>query len=133
VHGAVPVAGSAELAELAEDDAAVLVAPCGRDLDELLAAEVVARPAFFLAELLLDAGLRGDAGVVGADLPSWRARRTMMSCSVLLSRCPMCSTPVTLGGGIITAKDSREWSTLPWKQPAATQRSYHCCSTPCGS
>ena len=66
---AVPVAGGAELAELAEDDAAVLVAPFGGDLDELLAAEVVARLAFLLAEFFFDAGLRGDAGVVGAREP----------------------------------------------------------------
>ena len=45
----------------------------------------------------------------------------------------MCRTPVTLGGGIITAKDSREGSTLPLKHPAATQRSYQRASTPWGS
>jgi len=69
VDRAVPVAGGAELAELAEDDAAVLVTPGGGRLDELLAAEVVARLAFLLPEFLLDAGLGGDAGVVGAGEP----------------------------------------------------------------
>ena len=69
VDRAVPVAGGAELAELSEDDAAVLVAPFGGDLDELLAAEVVACLAFLLTEFLFDAGLRGDAGVVGAREP----------------------------------------------------------------
>jgi len=47
----------------------VLVAPFGGDLDELLAAEVVACLAFLLTEFLFDAGLRGDAGVVGAREP----------------------------------------------------------------
>ena len=47
----------------------MLVAPFGGDLDELLATEVVARLAFLLAELLFDAGLRGDAGMVGAREP----------------------------------------------------------------
>ena len=69
VDRAVPVAGGAELTELSEDDAAVLVAPLGGDLDEFLAAEVVARLTFLLTEFLFDAGLRGDAGVVGAREP----------------------------------------------------------------
>ena len=69
MDGTIPVARSAEFAELPENDAAVLVAPFGRNLDEFLAAEVVARFAFFLTEFFLDAGLRGDAGVVGAWKP----------------------------------------------------------------
>ena len=69
VDGAIPIAGGAELAQLAEDDAAVLVAPFGSDLDEFLATEVMARLAFLLAEFFFDAGLRGDAGVVGARKP----------------------------------------------------------------
>ena len=39
-------------------------------------------------------------GTQHAFLPSKRARRTNISCIVSLSTCPMCSTPVTLGGGI---------------------------------
>ena len=66
---AIPVAGSAEFAELAKDNPAVLIAPVGRDLNEFLATEVMARLAFLLAEFLLDAGLRGDAGMVGARKP----------------------------------------------------------------
>ena len=32
--------------------------------------------------------------------PNRRARRTKASCIVLFSMCPMCRTPVTLGGGM---------------------------------
>ena len=69
MDGTIPVAGGAEFAELSENDAAVFVAPFGRHLDEFLAAEVVARFTFFLTEFLFDAGLRGDASVVGAWKP----------------------------------------------------------------
>ena len=39
-------------------------------------------------------------GTQQAFLPSKRARLTSTSCIVLFSMCPMCRTPVTLGGGI---------------------------------
>ena len=39
-------------------------------------------------------------GTQQAFLPCIRALRTSTSCMVLLSMCPICSTPVTLGGGI---------------------------------
>ena len=45
--------------------------------------------------------------VPGCQRVSWpriRCQRTRMSCSVLLKACPMCSEPVTLGGGITTEK-----------------------------
>ena len=57
-------------------------------------------------ELALDDLLRGDAGVIGAGQPERdcspliRSKRTRMSCSVLLSAWPMCSDPVTFGGGM---------------------------------
>ena len=69
MHLAVPVAGCAELAELVQDDATVLVAPLGCDLDELLAAEVMAGLAVVLTQVFFDARLRGDTGVVGAGQP----------------------------------------------------------------
>lgn len=45
--------------------------------------------------------------VPGCHSVSWpfiRCQRVRMSCNVLLKACPMCSDPVTLGGGIITQK-----------------------------
>ena len=64
-----PIAGAAEFFELVDDDAAVLVLPLPDALEELVAAEVVAGFLFLFAELALDDGLRGDAGVVGAREP----------------------------------------------------------------
>ena len=46
-------------------------------------------------------------GTQHAFLPCIRARRTSTSWMVLLSMWPMCSTPVTLGGGITTQYGSR--------------------------
>jgi len=66
--GAVPVATGAQLAQLAEDDPAVLVAPLPHLLDELFPPEVAAVQAL-LAQLFLDPGLGRDAGVVGAGKP----------------------------------------------------------------
>ena len=73
VHGetlAGPIAGSAQHLELLDDDAAVLLLPLPHFLQELLAAEVVAgfHEAEF-AQILLDNGLRGNAGVVRAGQP----------------------------------------------------------------
>ena len=36
-----------------------------------------------------------------------RARRIKMSCKELFNICPMCNTPVTLGGGMTIEYDSR--------------------------
>ena len=72
--------------------------------DEGLAAEVVARLALVL-ELALDHDLRGDAGVVGADHPVGVeaahavVARSSASISVCWNAWPMCSVPVTFGGG----------------------------------
>ncbi len=73
-------------------------------LQERLAAELA--PVLLLRlQLALDDHLRGDARVVRAGLPEHVAsahahQRTRMSWSVLLSAWPMCSEPVTFGGGI---------------------------------
>ena len=72
VHGealARPVAGGAEFLQLPDDDAAVLFLPLPDLLEEGFAAEVVAGLFLLLAELALDDGLGGDAGVVGAGKP----------------------------------------------------------------
>ncbi len=39
-------------------------------------------------------------GCQSTSRPRMRSKRQRMSCSVLLSACPICSEPVTLGGGI---------------------------------
>ncbi len=62
------VAGRAEALELLDDLAAVLLAPFPDASGELLAAELGARRALGL-EQLLDLALGGDAGVVGAEDP----------------------------------------------------------------
>ncbi len=46
-------------------------------------------------------------GIQQAFFPSSRAFRVRMSCIVLLSIWPMCSTPVTLGGGMTMLNGSR--------------------------
>ena len=69
VYFAIPVTRGAELTELIQDDAAVLVAPFGRDLNELLATKVVAGLAMVLTEIFFDARLRGDTGVVSSREP----------------------------------------------------------------
>ena len=72
VHGealAVPVAGGAELLELADDAVAELVLPRPYALEELLTAEVVTGQALLLAEVLLYLDLGCNTGVVGARHP----------------------------------------------------------------
>jgi hypothetical protein len=64
-----------------------------------------------LGQFALHHHLRGDAGMVlpgchSVSKPRIRCQRTRMSCSVLLKACPMCSEPVTLGGGIMMQKVS---------------------------
>ena len=66
---ALPVAGRAELFQLADDAVAVLVLPVPDALEELLAAEVVTGQALFLAQVLLNLDLGGNARVVGAGHP----------------------------------------------------------------
>ena len=69
VHLTIPVTRGTELTELVQDDTAVLVAPFGSDLNELLATKVVAGLAMVLTEIFFDARLRGDTGVVSAREP----------------------------------------------------------------
>ena len=72
VHGealAVPVAGGAELFELADDAVAELVLPRPYALEELLTAEVVTGQALLLAEVLLYLDLGCNTGVIGTRHP----------------------------------------------------------------
>ena len=66
--GALEVAGAAEVLELRDDRRLVLVLPRLHAFDEALAAEILPAGAF-AQQPLLDDGLRGDAGVVGAGHP----------------------------------------------------------------
>ena len=67
--GPLPVARAAHQAELAQDPLLVLVLPGPDSLDQGLAAQVVPGLLLFLEQPLLDDGLGGDAGVVGAGHP----------------------------------------------------------------
>ena len=72
VHGealALEVDGAAHAADLVLDDAAVLVRPVPAGVDEGVAAHLEAVFALLL-QLLVDLGLGGDAGVVGAQDPA---------------------------------------------------------------
>ena len=72
VHGealVVKVDGAAHALNLLDDDAAVLVSPVPAGVDELVAADLQAADALAL-ELLVDLGLRGDTGVIGAQHPA---------------------------------------------------------------
>ena len=72
VHGealVVEVDGAAHALDLLDDDAAVLVGPIPAGVDKLIATDLQAADALAL-ELLVDLGLRGDTGVVGAEHPS---------------------------------------------------------------
>ena len=72
VHGealVVEVDGAAHALDLLEDDAAVLVGPVPAGVDKLVATNLQAADALAL-ELLVDLGLRGDTGVVGAQHPA---------------------------------------------------------------
>ena len=72
VHGealVLEVDRAAHALDLADDGAAVLAAPVPAGLQELLAANLEAGDALLL-ELLVNLGLRGDAGVVGAQNPA---------------------------------------------------------------
>ena len=67
-------------------------------------------------------------GTQQAFLPSIRARLTRMSWIVSLSMCPMCNTPVTLGGGITTVYGFRP-SGLELNSLCSIQYLYHLLST----
>ena len=67
------VAGAAQPSDLGEDVAAAGVGPLTAELDEFLAAEVVARLPRPSGEVPLDHHLRRDAGVVDTGDPEDRA------------------------------------------------------------
>ncbi len=72
VHGealVVEVDGAAHALDLLDDDTAVLVGPIPAGVDKLVATDLQAADALAL-ELLVDLGLRGDTGVVGAEHPA---------------------------------------------------------------
>ena len=72
VHGealVLEVDGASHTTNLLLDDATVLVGPVPARIDERLAAHLKAVLAFVL-ELLVHLGLRGDAGMVGAEDPA---------------------------------------------------------------
>ena len=72
VHGealVIEVDGAAHTLDLLDDDAAVLVGPIPAGVDKFVAADLQAADALAL-ELLVDLGLRGDTGVVGAEHPA---------------------------------------------------------------
>ena len=72
VHGealVVEVDGAAHALDLLDDDAAVLVGPVPAGVDKIVAANLQAADALAL-ELLVDLGLRGDTGVIGAEHPA---------------------------------------------------------------
>ena len=67
--GALPVAGASQQAELAQDPLFVFVLPGPDTIHERRAAEIVAILLLLLQQPLLDDGLGGDSGVVGAWHP----------------------------------------------------------------
>ena len=72
VHGkalVIKIDGAAHPLNLLDDDAAVLVGPIPARVDKLIAADLQAADTLAL-ELLVDLGLRGDTGVIGAQHPA---------------------------------------------------------------
>ena len=61
-------------------------------------------------------------GSHSAALPRMRSKRISMSCSVLFSAWPMCSEPVTFGGGMTIENGSAAGSSVGAKAPEAS----HC-------
>ena len=60
--------------------------------------------------------------------PRMRWKRAMMSSSATNMAWPMCSLPVTLGGGIEMTKHSLSESSAGWKYPDDSHHSYsRCC------
>ena len=113
VHGEAeprPIAGGAEALQLADDGVAGLFFPLPDPLDELLAA----RGRGGSAPAAPSIGARPPSGwrcrhgrcpaATARRCPRMRSKRTSTSCSVLLSACPICSEPVTFGGGMTMAK-----------------------------
>ena len=88
-----------------------------------------ARRATTFASVAIDAW--SVPGTQRAFLPSIRARRIRMSWIVLLSMCPIWSTPVTFGGGITIVYGSR-LSGVDLNKSCFSQYSYHFPSTSSG-
>ena len=108
IHGELVARQSTEAPEpahLTRDHAAGLFLPLPDALDERLAAEVDAALARGV-QLALDHHLRGDArhgrcpAATACRSPRMRWWRISASMIVSWKACPMCSVPVTLGGGM---------------------------------
>ena len=99
--GARPVTARAHLLLLLDDAVAVLFLPLPHALQELLAAEVVARQALLGAQLLLDLDLRGDARVVSAGEPQGGvALHALKARQDVLQRRVHCMAHVQLAGDV---------------------------------
>ena len=93
--GAVPVAGASELAELLQDDPAMLFFPFPGVLEKFLATDLLLGDAHGL-QLGDHLGLGGDGGVVRARHPAG----VLAVHAGVPSTWPIWRMPVTLGGGI---------------------------------
>jgi len=65
--------------------------------------------------------------------PLMRFQRTITSCSVRVKAWPMCSEPVTLGGGMTMANDGPGRAGSALKKPLSSQNRYQRGSTVFGS
>jgi hypothetical protein len=72
-------------------------------------------------------------GTHNALKPSIRFMRIMTSCSVLLSAWPMCSEPVTFGGGITMQYGVPGRVASVWKKPRFSHSGYQRASAAAGS
>ena len=68
----------------------------------------------------------------GTDAPCMRFQRTSVSCTELVSAWPMCSTPVTLGGGMTMVNLGLSVPFFGVKKPHFSHHSYHRASTSAG-
>ena len=116
----VPIAGSAHLSRLPLDPLAVVPDPGPDALDELLAAEVVAGQTF-LRDLLLDDGLRGDAGVIEAGQPErWLAEHAVPADQRVLDRDRERVAEVQRAGHVGRRHDDREGVALAGRREEAS-------------
>ena len=131
VHGealARPVAGGAEPLELVDDGAAALGLPRPDPLEEFLAAHLAAAGSWRSINcrsttICVAMPAWSVPGCHSTSLPRMRSKRHRMSCSVLFSAWPMCSEPVTFGGGITMVKGlaSRRSGRPALNAPASSQ------------
>ena len=89
-------------------------------------------------ELALDHHLRRDARVVGAGLPQrvvalHAVPADSTSISVCWNACPMCSVPVTLGGGSWMQNGRARGASTALNQPRDSHNGYQCASMAWGS